>query len=176
MQNISKFLSFVLRHRPQEINLILDANGWANVEELIQKSADKGTIFSKNELEIIVETNEKKRFTFNDDKTKIRANQGHSIEIDLALTPVSPPIHLYHGTAEKNLETILKKGILKMNRQHVHLSLEKETALQVGSRHGKPKILTVLSGQMNNDGLLFFQSKNGVWLTEFVDSKYILQK
>lgn len=172
-KSISKFLSLVLRHQPQEIGLILNENGWADVAELMQKSATKGKRFSMAELEEIVTTNDKKRFCFNEDKTQIRANQGHSVEIDLALQPVAPPEVLYHGTAQKNLDSILAKGIQKMNRQHVHLSKDTETAHIVGSRHGKPVILTINATQMQQDGLLFYQSDNGVWLTDSVDPKYI---
>ena len=174
-KTISKFMSLVLRHQPQEIGLILDENGWADVIELIQKSAKKGVRFSMVDLEIVVETNDKKRFAFNEYRTRIRANQGHSIEIDLALKPIVPPEFLYHGTAEKSLNAIFENGIQKMNRQHVHLSQDKETALKVGSRHGKPVILTILSEQMYQDGNLFYQSDNGVWLTDFIDLKYILK-
>ena len=174
-KTVSKFMSLVLRHQPQEIGLILDENGWADVIELIQKSAKKGVKFSIEDLEIVVETNDKKRFAFNENKTRIRANQGHSVEIDLALKPIIPPEFLYHGTAEKSLNAIFEHGIQKMNRQHVHLSQDKETAIKVGSRHGKPVILTILSEQMYQDGNLFYQSDNGVWLTDFIDVKYILK-
>jgi len=173
IKTISKFMSLVLRHQPQEIGIKLDENGWADVIELIQKSAKKGVRFSIKDLQIVVETNDKKRFAFNEDKTRIRANQGHSIAIDLALNPVVPPQFLFHGTAEKNLNSIRDSGIKKMNRQHVHLSQDQETAKKVGSRHGKPVILTILSGLMQKDGILFYQSENGVWLTDFVDVKYI---
>lgn len=172
-KSISKFLSLVLRHQPEEIGLILNENGWADVVELMQKAAQKGKRFSMEELEELVATNDKKRFSFNEDKTLIRANQGHSVDIDLALQPVMPPEVLYHGTAEKNLTSILENGIQKMNRQHVHLSKDKETAFKVGSRHGKPVILTINSRQMHQDGLLFYQSDNGVWLTDEVARQYI---
>ena len=172
-KKISKFLSFVLRHKPETINLVLDENGWANVEELITKSTNDSQGFTFEELDEIVLTNDKKRFIFNEDKTKIRANQGHSIEIDLALIPQQPPDFLYHGTAQSNLDSILENGIEKRNRQHVHLSQDKETATKVGMRHGKPLILTIKTGKMFEDGILFYLSENNVWLTDFVDSKYI---
>ena len=172
-KKISKFLSFVLRHKPETINLVLDENGWANVEELITKSTNDSQGFTFEELDEIVLTNDKKRFIFNEDKTKIRANQGHSIEIDLALKPQQPPEFLYHGTAQNNVESILENGIEKRNRQHVHLSQDKETATKVGMRHGKPLILTIKTGKMFEDGILFYLSENNVWLTDFVDSKYI---
>ena len=172
-KKISKFLSFVLRHKPETINLVLDENGWANVEELITKSTNDSHGFTFEELDEIVLTNDKKRFIFNEDKTKIRANQGHSIEIDLALKPQQPPEFLYHGTAQNNVESILENGIEKRNRQHVHLSQDKETATKVGMRHGKPLILTIKTGKMFEDGILFYLSENNVWLTDFVDTKYI---
>jgi putative RNA 2'-phosphotransferase len=170
----SKFLSFVLRHKPETINLVLDENGWANVEELITKSTNDSQGFTFEELDEIVQTNDKKRFIFNEDKTKIRANQGHSIEVDLALKLQQPPEFLYHGTAENNLNSILKNGIEKRSRQHVHLSQDKETATKVGMRHGKPIILTIKTGKMSQDGILFYLSENGVWLTDFVAAEYIL--
>lgn len=170
---ISKLLSLVLRHKPEGIGLQLDNNGWADVNELLTKLEKKNVEISMNELKEIVETNDKKRFVFNEDSTRIRANQGHSIEIDLALTPTPPPAFLYHGTAEKNLNSIFENGIQKMNRQHVHLSKDKETALKVGLRHGKALVLTILSGQMQQDGIDFYQSENGVWLTDFVATQYI---
>ncbi len=172
-KRIGKFLSLVLRHEPQKIGIELDENGWADIDELIEKCAKYRISFTIKELEEIVATNDKKRYSFNEDKTKIRANQGHSIEIDLALTPTEPPQFLYHGTAERFYGSIMKEGIKKISRQHVHLSEEKETAQKVGSRHGCPVILTILSGKMHKDGILFFQSDNGVWLTDYVDVKYI---
>jgi putative RNA 2'-phosphotransferase len=172
IKTISKFLSLVLRHSPETIGIQLDTNGWVSVEELLRKfPKDKHLSFEI--LETVVETNDKQRFAFNEDKTLIRANQGHSIEIDLALEVKSPPTFLYHGTAEKNISAILQNGIQKMTRQHVHLSQEKETAIKVGSRHGKPIVLTIMADQMQSDGILFYQSANGVWLTDFVASKYI---
>jgi len=172
-KSISKFLSLVLRHQPKLIGLVLDENGWADTTELIRLSATKQVHFTKMELQEIVATNDKKRFAFNNDESKIRASQGHSIVIDLALRATEPPAFLYHGTAEKNREIILSDGIRKMNRQHVHLSDNKTTATNVGSRHGKPFVFTVLAGQMFQDGILFYLSENGVWLTDYVDAIYI---
>jgi putative RNA 2'-phosphotransferase len=172
-KNISKFLSLVLRHTPEEINLTLDENGWADINELTQKCKTKNIYFTEIELDEIVETNEKKRFAFNDDKSKIRANQGHSIDIEIGLLPQEPPQILYHGTADKTVDLILESGIQKMNRQHVHLSTDIDTATKVGSRHGKPRIFNVNTAEMYKHGIQFFKSENGVWLTDFVDKKYI---
>lgn len=169
----SKFLSLILRHQPEKINLTLDENGWADVEELIDQSKKNKVFFTMGILEEVVETNNKKRFTFNEDKTRIRANQGHSINIDIGLEPIRPPEELYHGTTIKNLASIQSTGIDKRNRQHVHLSHELDTAKNVGSRHGKPIILTIDSQQMYLDGCSFYLSKNGVWLTDYIDPKYI---
>lgn len=171
----SKFLSYVLRHHPELIDLNLDENGWANVDELIVKSTNDSQGFTFEELDEIVETNDKKRFIFNEDKTRIRANQGHSIDINLALIPQQPAKFLYHGTAQSNIDSIFEKGIEKRNRQHVHLSQDKETATKVGMRHGKPIILTINTEKMFDDGIEFYLSENNVWLTDFVDIKYISQ-
>ena len=130
-------------------------------------------ILSQEIIKVVIETNDKQRFTYNDVKSKIRANQGHSIKIDIDLESVEPPSLLYHGTAKRNIDSILEKGIDKRNRQHVHLSNEIETAKNVGSRHGKPIILIIDASQMQRDGIKFYLSKNKVWLTEFVDAKYI---
>lgn len=173
-KKISKFLSLVLRHQPEVINLNVDEKGWAGVEELKEKSAENNIYFTLEELDEIVETNDKKRFIFNEDKTKIRANQGHSIVVDLALKLQQPPEFLYHGTAENNVNSILEKGIEKRNRQHVHLSSDKDTASKVGMRHGKPILLTIMTGKMHQDGIVFYLSENNVWLTDFVDPEYIL--
>lgn len=172
-KRIGKFLSLVLRHDPAKIGIELDENGWVNVNELIEKCKKHRYHFSVADLIEIVETNDKKRYSFNEKRNKIRANQGHSIDIDLALSPVEPPEFLYHGTATRFLSSIMEEGIVKGSRQHVHLSKDKETATKVGSRHGKPVILTIMSGKMYQDGILFYQSDNGVWLTDYVNVKYI---
>ncbi|WP_080777335.1 RNA 2'-phosphotransferase [Chryseobacterium phocaeense] len=172
-KRISKFLSLILRHQPENIQLKLDENGWADVSELITKSAKGRMHFSFEDLEEVVETNNKKRFAFNEDKTRIRASQGHSIAIDLDLKAAQPPDFLYHGTAEANISSILENGIEKRTRQHVHLSADKETATKVGMRHGKPVILTIRTKAMHEAGIIFFLSANGVWLTDFVEPQYI---
>lgn len=158
----SKFLSLVLRHDPGLIDLTLDKNGWANVDELLTKSATKGQTITTEELLEIVQTNEKKRFNLDLTANRIRANQGHSIEVDLELTPTLPPPLLYHGSARKNRDSILLHGLLKGERQHVHLSADIETAHRVGSRHGSPIIFKVHSHTMHSQGHHFYQSKNGV--------------
>ncbi|SHL43524.1 putative RNA 2'-phosphotransferase [Chitinophaga jiangningensis] len=169
-KHISKFLSLVLRHKPEEIGLELDANGWAVIDDLIAKADVK---FSKGDLMDIVASSDKQRFALNEDQTKIRANQGHSINIDLGLPPSVPPEILYHGTAADTVGVIRKEGIQRMSRQYVHLSTHKDTAVQVGGRHGAPVIVTVRTGEMHADGLVFYLSENKVWLTEFVPAKYI---
>lgn len=174
-KRIGKFLSLVLRHDPSKIGIELDENGWANVQELIEKCKKHRCNFSLEELEEIVETNDKQRYSFNEKRNKIRANQGHSIDIDLALSPSDPPDFLYHGTATRFLSSIMEQGIIKGSRQHVHLSKDKETAEKVGSRHGKVIVLTIMTGKMHEDGILFYQSDNGVWLTDYIDVKYISQ-
>jgi putative RNA 2'-phosphotransferase len=171
--NKSKFLSLVLRHKPDTIGIVLDRSGWVSVEELLAKSADYGVRLSRKELEEIVETNDKKRFAFSEDKTRIRANQGHSVEVELELEAAEPPEQLFHGTVERFLGSIRTEGLKKMNRHHVHLSKDKETAEKVGDRRGEAIILTISSGDMFKDGYTFYLSENGVWLTDAVPVKYI---
>ena len=171
----SKFLSFVLRHHPELIGLALDENGWADVATLLQAATTKQVHITLDELDEIVATNDKKRFIFNADKSRIRANQGHSINVDLALEPMQPPDILYHGTVDKVMDSILAQGLQKMERHHVHLSSNIATAQQVGGRRGKPVVLTVRAGQMYADGFVFYQSENQVWLTDAVPPKYINQ-
>lgn len=170
LKPFSKFLSYVLRHKPDAIGLTLDAEGWANIDELIAKS-DKP--LTHDLIREIVKTNAKHRFILSEDGTKIRANQGHSIKIDLGLQPQTPPPHLYHGTATRFWDTIQTQGLKPMNRNHVHLSADTQTAHSVGSRHGKPIILVIDAEKMRADGHDFFQSENGVWLTKAVAPKYI---
>lgn len=172
-KSISKFLSYILRHNPDKLGITLDTNGWTSVAILLEKINVEPYSLSMEELEDVVATNNKKRFTFNEDKTMIRASQGHSVNIDLALQPKKPPSYLYHGTVEKFITSIQEKGLIKGTRQHVHLSADKETAINVGSRRGKPIILTIRSGEMHAQHHAFYQSENGVWLTEEVPTKFI---
>ena len=172
---LSKFLSLMLRHKPQTIGLTLDAQGWAEVDDLIAKMAQAGTSVSREQLEHVVATSDKKRFAFSEDGVYIRANQGHSLEIDLGLEPRTPPDRLYHGTATRFLDAILQEGLVKGSRQHVHLSGDEATALQVGRRHGKPVVLSVEAGRMHEDRYMFYRSSNGVWLSEHVPAHYLKQ-
>lgn len=171
--SISKFISLVLRHQPEKIGLQLDANGWAEVDEFLRLAGAAGKNISRALLEEVVADNDKQRFVISDDGKRIRANQGHSIDIDLALDPVAPPAVLYHGTATRFLQSIREQGLLHGNRQHVHLSLERATATNVGTRHGKPLILDIDAARMHADGHLFYVSKNGVWLCHHVPVSYI---
>ncbi len=169
-KDISRFLSLILRHKPETIGIKLDENGWANVTELLNK-INKGVTFEM--LEEIVETNDKKRFAFNEDKTKIRASQGHSVKVDLELMVLAPPNILYHGTADRFVDSIINEGIKVKSRTHVHLSDNYETAVNVGSRHGRVVVLEIDAKRMWDDGYKFYLSENKVWLADGVPSKYI---
>lgn len=169
----SKFLSLVLRHRPDKIGLHLDPNGWAEVDELLLKMKLNGHPLDFQTLVEVVQNNNKQRFAFSEDNRLIRANQGHSVEVDLALVPQGPPPVLYHGTAEKNLASIQVQGLLKGNRHHVHLSSETTTAQKVGARHGLPVVLEVDAAGMHAAGYFFYRSENGVWLTDFVPPEFL---
>lgn len=171
--HISKFLSFVLRHKPEEIELFLDENGWANIEDLLGKSAKAGNNFTFEELEELVTTNDKKRFAFDEMKTKIRASQGHSIEVEISYEEKIPPKILYHGTAERNVEAILESGLQKRQRHHVHLSAETETARNVGIRYGKPVIFEIDTEKMSAENYKFYISANGVWLVDKVPPRFL---
>lgn len=175
-KTISKFLSLVLRHKPEKIGIDLDENGWTQVSQLIEKSKKHGIDIDFEILSAIVATSDKKRFAFDETQSKIRANQGHSLEINLGYSPQQPPEILYHGTGEKYVASILATGLDKRNRHHVHLSNDIETALSVGQRHGKPFVFIILAEQMFLDKFDFFLSDNGVWLTETVPTKYLTHK
>lgn len=170
---ISKFLSLVLRHQPEKIGIELDEQGWIAVEVLLNQMKLHGQEIDIEVLKDVVTTNDKKRFAFSDDMQFIRANQGHSISINLDYKAVEPPMFLYHGTVAKFIENIREKGLLKMSRHHVHLSESIETASKVGARRGKPIILTIKSGDMYKDGFNFYKSDNNVWLTDVVPPKFI---
>lgn len=162
-----------MRHEPEHIGLTLDQEGWAAVPELIEKINEQGVGLDFATLQIIVDTNDKKRFAFNDDKTRVRANQGHSIDIDLNLPAQIPPARLFHGTAEKSITAIRQHGLQKASRHHVHLTAMEEVAWQVGQRHGKPVVLVVQALIMNEKGHEFYLSNNGVWLTDHVPAACI---
>lgn len=171
LKKISKYLSFILRHRPEDIGLNLDNQGWASVQELIQKSV--GFDLTEDLIRVVVETNDKQRFCLSDDFSKIRANQGHSIAVDLDLTAVEPPEILYHGTAERFWNSIQQSGLQKQTRHHVHLSETMSTAMAVGSRYGKPRILKIAAKELYLAGGEFFKTANNVWLVESVPIEYI---
>lgn len=170
---ISKFLSLILRHKPEAVGATLDANGWVEVETLLAACARNGNAFSRSELEEVVATNDKKRFAFNENKTKIRASQGHSIAVEIEFEEKKPPEFLYHGTAERNVKTIQENGLMKMRRHHVHLSDEVETAVKVGKRYGKPIVFKIKAGEMSVQDYKFFVSANGVWLTNEVPPMFL---
>ena len=169
---LGRFLSLVLRHEPQAAGITLDQHGWADVEALIAGVRRAGRTIDRETLERIVRENNKQRYAFNDDHTKIRANQGHSVPVDVELQVKEPPEYLFHGTAVRFLEQIRKEGLLPMSRLYVHLSQDKDTALKVGKRHGSPVVLKVSSGQMHRAGHRFFLSENGVWLIKAVGPEY----
>lgn len=175
LERLSKFISMILRHKPEVIGITLDEHGWADVDELIKGINETGeeVEFSKTTLEKIVKTDKKQRYSVSQDKTLIRANQGHSIPVDVELEKKEPPKILYHGTGVKSVKAIQEQGLLPMERLYVHLSTDVETATNVGKRHGTPVIFKVNTEQMQKDGYDFFQSVNGVWLTKEVPAKYL---
>ena len=173
--SISKYMSLILRHEPGRIGLTLDMNGWANTDELIEGMNRDGCCVTMEKLKEVVETNDKQRFKFNDGYDKIRANQGHSVFVDLELAETSPPAVLYHGTASRFVQSIQKEGLTAKSRMYVHLSGDPETAAKVGKRHGEPVVLKVGSGRMHADGHKFYLSENNVWLTASVPVEYIEQ-
>lgn len=170
--NTSRYISLILRHKQEVIGIELDEHGWANVAQLIA-GVNRTHPLTIELLEQIVANDNKGRFAFNEDKTCIRANQGHSIPVDVELTKTEPPEILYHGTGEKYVEGIHAQGLISKSRLYVHLSADIETAKKVGARHGKPVIYQVNTAQMKMDGFIFYRSVNGVWLTKTVSAKYL---
>lgn len=175
MGNIGKYISLILRHKPEIIGITLDEHGWARVDRLIE-GIRKDYDFNMEMLEEIVANNNKKRYSFNEDKTLIRANQGHSIPVDVELPQKMPPDILYHGTAEEFVASIDEQGLIPGTRLYVHLSVDTDTAHNVGRRHGKPVIYEVLAGEMHKAGYEFFCSVNGVWLTKSVPVEFLRKK
>ena len=172
-ERVSKFISLVLRHKPEAANLVLDKYGYAQVDELVAYLNKKYGGFTVTDLDTIVETDDKQRYSYNNDHTKIRANQGHSFPVDLGLEAQQPPLLLFHGTSTKYLDSIMKRGIISKSRQYVHLSKDVDTAHTVGLRHGaRTVILVVSANQMWRDGYKFFLSDNDVWLVDEVPTKY----
>lgn len=169
----SKFLSLVLRHQPDVIGLQLDENGWADIETLIAAVQQSGRPIDRQQLMLLVEQNDKQRFAISEDGTRIRASQGHSIEVELGLEPTQPPEVLFHGTVAKFLTSISKSGLRPGGRQHVHLSVDRATASIVGSRRGDPVILVVDALRMCHEGFKFYLSENNVWLTDEVPPQFI---
>lgn len=165
---LSKYISLILRHKPETIGITLDEHGWADVSELLERLPCTMEV-----LEDIVKTDSKGRYSFNGDKTLIRANQGHSIHVDVELKECVPPEYLFHGTSEKNYEKICKTGAIKpMSRLYVHLSKDIETAVKVGRRHGSEYVIKINTKKMYNEGYKFYLSENGVWLTKEVAYEY----
>lgn len=172
---ISKRLSLVLRHNPQSIGITLDESGWTEVKELVQRLQKHGVNISDEILQTIVDENPKKRFEFNEDKTLIRARQGHSVDVDLGYQAVTPPDTLYHGTPEKFIPAILKEGLSKQKRHHVHLSTNIPLMLEVARRRGSASLLEIDAKQMHNNGHTFYVTENDVWLTDHIPPGYLKQ-
>ncbi len=170
----SKFLSFVLRHRPDAIGLTLDLQGWASIDELIVKGNASGILFDRESVLHIAKISDKGRFSLSADGQRIRAAQGHSVEVDLDLSPREPPRILYHGTATRFVDSILSKGLQPQSRRQVHLSADEATAQRVGRRHGKPAVLKVEAVRMHANGFKFFLAENGVWLTDQVPLEFLM--
>jgi putative RNA 2'-phosphotransferase len=170
---ISKFLSLVLRHEPEKAGLSLDSAGWVDVDALLLGCASAGVRCTREELDLVVAQNDKQRFAFSPDRRRIRANQGHSVEVDLDYASAVPPEFLFHGTADRFLDSIKAKGLVKAQRHHVHLSANRLVAIEVGRRHGRPVIVRVAAGTMHRAGCEFFLSANGVWLTASVPPQHL---
>lgn len=174
-RHISKFLSLILRHKPEALGISLDHEGWASTQEIIEKMNQRGMKINLKTIQEVVAEDNKQRYRLTENNHQIRANQGHSIQVDLGLEAIQPPPQLFHGTATRFKDSILEKGIIKGNRQQVHLSADENTAWNVGKRHGKPIILVLNAIRMHEQGSTFYLSKNGVWLVEYVAPEYILE-
>ena len=172
LKDTSKFISLILRHKPEVIGITLDEHGWADVDKLIA-GISKTRPIDMAILEQIVAEDEKQRYSFNEDHTLIRANQGHSIPVDVELEEKEPPEYLYHGTGGKYVASIDEQGLIPKSRLYVHLSSDVDTARRVGQRHGKPVVYIVKSGEMYRDGIKFYRSVNGVWLVKEVPRRYL---
>ncbi|MFJ8645223.1 RNA 2'-phosphotransferase [Streptomyces sp. NPDC093546] len=170
---VSKYLSKHLRHQPERIGLSLDPHGWVAIDDLLRAAAEHGVRISRAELEHVVAVNDKQRFTIDVEHDRIRANQGHTVDVDLDLPPATPPAYLYHGTVARALPAIRAEGLRPMARHHVHLSPDRETATRVGARRGRPVVLAVDAGAMARDGHVFHVTANGVWLTDAVPPAYL---
>ena len=170
---LSKYLSYVLRHAPDAGGIQLEPGGWVQIDRLLAGAASQGNPIERADFFNIVASSDKKRFTLSDDQTRVRAAQGHSIDVDLGLVPMKPPETLWHGTAETSVAAIQREGLLPGSRQHVHLSSDPDTARKVGMRHGKPVILTIQAGRAHQDGHAFWQADNGVWLTDPLPAQYL---
>ena len=173
--SLSKFISLILRHKPEEIGITLDRHGWADTAQLIKGIRSTGRRIDTETLERIVRNDEKQRYSFSEDGKKIRANQGHSIPVEVEMPVTPPPEKLYHGTSLRFLDSIKQSGILRMNRLYVHLSPDTETAFKVGRRHGKPVVLVIDTAAMLADGYQFRLSENGVWMSEDIPWKYVAE-
>lgn len=175
LEALSKYMSLILRHKPEVIGISLDEHGWAEVDELIAGIAETRE-FNRDILEEIVRTDEKQRYSFDETRELIRANQGHSILVDVELDEVEPPEELWHGTGEKFVNSIDVQGLIRKSRLYVHLSWDRDTAFKVGRRHGRPVLYIVKAGEMYMDGYKFFLSRNNVWLTKEVPAKYLVKQ
>jgi len=173
LKSLGKFLSLILRHKPEVAGIKLDKNGWASVDDLIEGVTDKGREIDLPILEMLVATDEKQRYSSNDDKTAIRANQGHSVKVDLELEPIKPPKILFYGTVDRYIESIMRKGLEPQSRNHIHLSETEASVFDEGERQNDSIVFKIFSGAMYRDGHHFFQSANGVWLVEKVPNKYL---
>lgn len=173
LTTISKFMSLVLRHQPGKIDLALDGAGWADVADLLARAATAGRVITRDQLNEVVATSDKRRFALSDDGLRIRANQGHSIDVDLGLAPIAPPEFLFHGTASRFVESVLRTGLERRSRHHVHLTEDMAIGEAVGRRYGVPVILRIAAATMAAQGHVFFRSANDVWLVEAVPAAFI---